>query len=167
MTMTELFLDLQIACQNATDIADESQITKWLQRVFAASGQTGDVSLTVRLVDANESQQLNAQYRQKDAPTNVLSFPFECEDAQMLAQLDGYLGDMVICTDVVRQEADAQGKIFNAHFAHMVIHGALHLCGFDHIDPDDAKQMEALEIAVLAEFSIANPYEIDSSQTNS
>lgn len=112
--------------------------------------------LTIRVVDSEESQTLNFNYRQKNKPTNVLSFPFEVPDG---IELD-LLGDLVICAEVVAKEANEQQKTLAAHWAHMTIHGCLHLLGFDHINDDEAEEMEALEIDILEKLGFNNPYEI-------
>ncbi|OZB41718.1 MAG: rRNA maturation RNase YbeY, partial [Alishewanella sp. 34-51-39] len=104
-----------------------------------------------------ESQQLNLQYRGKDKATNVLSFPFQCPPGIELP----LLGDLVICAGVVRAEAAEQNKPLAAHWAHMVVHGCLHLLGFDHINDADAEQMEAEEIQILQQLGISNPYLLD------
>lgn len=115
--------------------------------------------MTVRIVDVNEITQLNEQYRQKTGATNVLSFPFEWPPEVPEEARDENLGDLVICAAIVEKEAGAQNKSIEAHWAHMIIHGALHLLGYDHLTDDEAQQMEAEEIAVLASFSYTNPYE--------
>lgn len=106
-------------------------------------------------MNSEESQSLNSQYRGKDKPTNVLSFPFEVPDG---IELD-LLGDLIICADVVEKEAQEQDKPLLHHWAHMVIHGTLHLLGYDHISDDEAEEMEALEIKLLAHLSIPDPYQ--------
>ncbi len=111
--------------------------------------------MTVRIVDVEEIQQLNRDYRHKDKPTNVLSFPFEVPEGIDDLPL---LGDVVICAQVVREEAEQQNKVVMDHWAHMVVHGALHLLGFDHIEDDEAEEMEGLEIEILARLGINNPY---------
>ena len=113
--------------------------------------------MTVRIVDETESQQLNFDYREKDKPTNVLSFPFQCPPGIELP----LLGDLVICAGVVAQEATEQNKSLDAHWAHMVVHGSLHLLGFDHINDDDAAQMEAEEVTILQQLGFTNPYLLD------
>lgn len=119
--------------------------------------------VTVRLVDAEESARLNERYRHKPGPTNVLSFPFDAPsdvplDALRLAAGGMPLGDLVICVPVVAREADEQGKAPMVHWAHMVVHGTLHLLGFDHISEKDAARMEALEIEILDALGYPNPY---------
>lgn len=107
--------------------------------------------LTLRIVDAEESRALNRDFRGKDAPTNVLSFGYN--------DFPGVLGDIVICADVVAREAAEQGKAAAAHWTHMVIHGCLHLQGFDHECDADAARMEAKETAILARLGFGNPYQ--------
>lgn len=107
--------------------------------------------LSVRIVGLRESRRLNARYRHKDKPTNVLSFPVPKSMPQPL-------GDLVICPQVLRLEAREQGKSLRAHWAHLVVHGALHLIGYDHERAADAQRMERREIAVLRRLGFANPY---------
>jgi len=119
---------------------------------------TGKATVNLALVDLLTSQTLNNEWRGKDKPTNILSFPFELpegwEDRQQL------LGDLVICVPVVQQEAEQQGKVLAEHMAHLLVHGLLHLQGYDHENEDDAEQMEALETALLAQLGIHDPYTI-------
>jgi len=110
--------------------------------------------LGVRVVGPAESRRLNARYRGKDKPTNVLSFPA----VEMPAGPERPLGDLVICPDVLRVEAREQGKSLRAHWAHLVVHGTLHLVGYDHEDCADADRMERREIAVLRRLGFPNPY---------
>jgi probable rRNA maturation factor len=128
-------------------------IQKWVEVVLAAE-QKDDVELTVRIVDENESAALNQEYRNKTGSTNVLSFPFECPGEVEL----NLLGDLVICAPVVEREARQQGKNSQAHWAHMLVHGVLHLLGYDHVEESDAVDMEAREVQILQKLGFADPY---------
>ncbi len=121
---------------------------------LAAHGRSDGAELCIRLVDETESQTLNRDYRGKDKPTNVLSFPFEAPPGLPI----NILGDLAICASVVEREATEQNKPVQHHWAHMVIHGVLHLLGFDHINDEDAEIMEALEVKLLASLDIPDPY---------
>jgi probable rRNA maturation factor len=122
--------------------------------VDAALSDLAACSVSIRVVDPAESQSLNAQWRGKTKPTNVLSFPGE----QMPGAGEFVLGDIVVCAAVVEQEALEQGKPASSHWAHMVIHGLLHLRGYDHIDDQEADEMEQVERELLAQLSISDPY---------
>jgi probable rRNA maturation factor len=148
-----IIVDLQLACgDKATPELSEFQC--WTEAALVRYAKSFE--LTIRLVNSDESRQLNHQYRGKDKATNVLSFPFDVPDG---IELD-LLGDLIICVDVVEQEAAEQYKCINAHWAHMVVHGCLHLLGFDHIDDDEAEEMEALETKIITGLGIAAPYEM-------
>lgn len=149
-----IILDLQLA-SSASNLPDVTQFQRWLQAAILPFQDEAEV--TIRIVDEQESQQLNLQYRGKDKATNVLSFPFQCPPGIELP----LLGDLVICAGVVRAEAAEQNKPLAAHWAHMVVHGCLHLLGFDHINDADAEQMEAEEIQILQQLGISNPYLLD------
>jgi len=149
-----IILDLQLA-SSAAQIPTAAQFQQWLDAAVLPFQSEAEV--TVRVVDEAESQQLNFDYRQKDKPTNVLSFPFQCPPGIELP----LLGDLVICAEVVATEAAEQGKPLASHWAHMVVHGCLHLLGFDHINDADAEQMEAEEIQILQQLGISNPYLLD------
>jgi len=144
-------LDLQIACKN-NKIPTEDQFQLWVNTALKPYNKSFE--LTVRIVELQESQQLNQQYRDKDKPTNVLSFPFEVPDG---IELD-LLGDLVVCASVVEQEAQQQNKTIQSHWAHMIIHGCLHLLGYDHISELEAQEMEGLEVKLLSSLNIENPY---------
>lgn len=147
-------LDLQIACE-FNDLPNESQFSLWANA--ALKNLKPDAEMTIRISDAQESQQLNFEYRGKDKPTNVLSFEFEAPPGIDLP----LIGDLIICPEIVKKESIEQEKSFHDHFAHMVIHGCLHLLGFDHIDKDEAIEMESLEKQILAGLGIDDPYRDD------
>ncbi|GAA6134181.1 rRNA maturation RNase YbeY [Oceaniserpentilla sp. 4NH20-0058] len=149
-------VDVQVASE-AIQLPNSEQLILWAQ---AALGELKpDAELSIRLVDNEESQQLNYEYRGKDKPTNVLSFPFEVPEAlQGHDEISNLIGDLVISVPVVALEADEQNKTFQDHFAHMVVHGCLHLLGYDHIKGEAAEIMEDLERQILAKLDIADPY---------
>ena len=155
-----LDIDLQQACEDYETPSLE-QFSLWVtQTLTLAAYQTPEempVEMTLRLVDTYESRELNRTYREKDRPTNVLSFPFETPEGIPLV----LLGDLVICAPVVEHEAAEQHKSKEAHWAHMVVHGTLHLLGYDHIEEQDAEIMEALEVQTLAKLGYADPYVIN------
>ena len=148
-------LDLQLACADSAGLPAEADFQRWLDAAILPFQQEAEV--TVRVVDGAESHQLNLTYRGKDKPTNVLSFPFECPPGVELP----LLGDLVICRQVVEREANEQGKPLMAHWAHMVVHGSLHLLGYDHIEDGEAEEMEALEVEFMAALGFENPYQDD------
>lgn len=154
-----VLLDLQLACANEAGLPSEAQLTTWLTTALSVlpNTQASEWEITVRIVDTEESQALNRDYRGQDKPTNVLSFPFEAPPGIELP----LLGDLVVCRQVVEQEASAQQKPLMDHWAHMVVHGCLHLLGFDHIKDDEAQVMEAKEVVLLAQLGINNPYQDD------
>ena len=148
-------LDLQLATE-ASDLPAEAQLRRWVE--LALRQRTADSELTIRLVDAEEGQELNRTYRHKDYATNVRSFPAEVPEGLLDIPL---LGDLVICVPVVEREAREQNKALEAHWAHLVIHGCLHLLGYDHIDDEEAEEMESLERQLLAELGYPDPYRDD------
>lgn len=151
-------MDLRLCLQNTvTDFEFPSnyRFKKWVSLVLNRYHPQA-TELTIRIVDAAEIRQLNADYRKKDKPTNVLSFPSDIpEDFSLNVK---YLGDIVICAQVVVDEAKQQGKAAIAHWAHLTIHGVLHLLGYDHEEEQDAAVMEAVEIELLGELGYPNPY---------
>lgn len=149
------FVDLQIATQNTDNLPTDTQFQQWFEQAVQSFREQAEV--TIRLVDEDESQSLNRDYRGKDKPTNVLSFPF---DAPPGIELD-LLGDLVICRQVVEKEAEEQNKDLFAHWAHMVVHGSLHLLGYDHINDEEAEEMESLEISIMNALGFDNPYAAD------
>jgi probable rRNA maturation factor len=139
-----LSLSVQFA-SNAANLPTRAQIRGWVRAALFA-----DAQVTVRFVDAIEGRALNAEFRGKDYATNVLTFVYD--DAKPQA------GDIVLCAPVVRKEADTQGKTLAAHYAHLVVHGMLHMQGYDHERVTDARLMEARETAILARLRVADPY---------
>lgn len=132
---------------------DEQQIQLWIDSALADVDQ--DTEIVVRIVDEQESAELNQHYRHKQGPTNILSFPVEIPDGIDL----NLLGDLVICAPVLEQEAQQQHKPLAHHWAHIIIHGVLHLLGYDHLDDEQAEEMESKEIALLQKLNIPNPYQ--------
>lgn len=160
----KLDLDLQLA-SSGENLPPAEHFERWL--IQALAGYRDHASVCIRLVDEAESQALNRDYRGKDKPTNVLSFPFELPAGIDDAQAQALLGDLVICVPVLEREAAEQGKTNQQHWAHLVIHGALHLLGFDHIDPQDAEVMENIERRVLADLGLPDPYLLPDATDNS
>lgn len=145
-------IDLQLATAHQ-NIPTEQNLRTWVEAVLALENMP-QAELTIRLVDEEESQSLNFAYRQKNGPTNVLSFEMDTEVPFDIP----LLGDLVICAPVVALEAHQQNKPELHHWAHMVIHGTLHLFGYDHITDEEAEKMEAVEKNLLRQFEIPNPY---------
>jgi probable rRNA maturation factor len=149
----KLFVDIETA--SCAPVPTAEDIRHWIGAALAGHTTRELVEVSVRLVDEAEMAQLNETYRGKKGTTNVLSFP-----ADLPAELDlPLLGDIVICAPVVAAEAAQQGKSASAHWAHMTIHGTLHLLGYDHIDEDDATVMETLESAILGQLNYSCPYD--------
>lgn len=154
----------QASGDNALFNPSHTQLTLWINSALTFAHENGIKSInahkhfksdiTVRIVGEEESQHLNRDYRAKDAPTNVLSFPSDLPDFIE----EPLLGDLIICAQVVNREATTQNKIIEAHWAHMVVHGTLHLLGYDHIEDDDANTMEALETSLLTSLGYNAPY---------
>lgn len=145
-------LDLQLAVENEADLPEFDAIHHWLESAIVPFQPQAEV--TVRIVDSEESHELNRDYRGVDRPTNVLSFPFEAPPGM---EID-LLGDLVICRQVVEREAKEQNKPLLAHWAHMVVHGSLHLLGYDHIEDDEAEEMESLETEIMQKMGFEDPY---------
>ncbi|MCK3657665.1 rRNA maturation RNase YbeY [Pasteurellaceae bacterium Pebbles2] len=153
--MKDVLVDLQIATEDESKLPTLAQLTLWASR--AVQAENLEPEMTIRIVDEEESHHLNLTYRGKDRPTNVLSFPFECPDEVELP----LLGDLVICRQVVEREAAEQGKPLLAHWAHLVVHGSLHLLGYDHIEEDEAEEMESLESQIMLNLGFEDPYSYD------
>jgi len=155
-----LMVDVQNALHqdSTSSVASVAQLTDWANLAYSSVRNTAN-EVTIRLVEESEITLLNRDYRSKDKPTNVLSFPFESEfDLTGTDDEFNLLGDVIICHSVIVKEAGEQAKSVIDHYAHMVVHGILHLCGYDHDDDVSAEQMEALETQILALRGIANPY---------
>lgn len=148
-------LDIQRAVEA---LPSDEDFNRWIEQTLTSEmdeiAAAEELELTIRIVDVAESAQLNQQYRHKTGATNVLSFPFEAPEEVEL----NLLGDLVICTDIVHNEAEEQHKEELAHWAHMVVHGTLHLLGYDHITDAQANIMEAKEIKILSQLGYTDPY---------
>lgn len=145
---------VHVELQNASSanfLPASDQLRRWVE----AALQRERAEIVIRVVDSEEGAELNEHYRHKPGATNVLSFPFEPPPGVAT----DILGDLVICAPVVEQEAAEQRKPLMAHWAHLVVHGVLHLQGFDHVEENEALTMESEEIAILNELGFANPYE--------
>ena len=146
-----LIVDIQMASASE-EAPDPQSIERWIGA--AIGDQRESTELSVRIVDAEEGQALNEQFRGSTGATNVLSFPFENESPEPLP----LIGDIVICAPVVLKEASEQNKTLNAHWAHMIIHGVLHLLGYDHQNENDANLMESLETEIMQGLGFPPPY---------
>jgi len=146
------YLDFQIATRSK-QLPSEAMFKVWVDAVLKDPSQNSEI--VIRIVDEQEMIQFNEQYRNKKATTNILSFPFEAPEG---VESD-LLGDLLVCAAVVEAEAAEQKKLLEHHWAHMIVHGVLHLIGYDHIIDAEAEEMEALEIKILKTITIDNPYE--------
>lgn len=146
--MSQLSLSVQYACERE-GLPERQTLRKWVRHALKAEKPESAV-ITLRFVEAEEGQSLNRDFRGKDYATNVLSFPYTPEPELS--------GDLVLCRPVVLREAEEQGKAVDAHFAHMVVHGVLHVLGYDHNDDEEAETMEAEERRILAGLGYADPY---------
>lgn len=147
--------DVQFDCDEAEGLPSEQDFQQWAKLAWQGEG---NASVAIRIVKEDESRELNHHYRGKNSSTNVLSFPMEMPE-ELRGMLDeNPLGDLVICAPVVVREAAEQNKILQHHWAHMLIHGMLHLQGFDHLADDEAEIMEHLEIKLLQQLGMPNPY---------
>jgi probable rRNA maturation factor len=140
-------------CSECRQVPDTEHISLWADAAFSSAAGK-DAAVTIRIVDREEGAELNHKFRNREEATNVLSFAY----ADGPLEAPGLLGDIVICAPIVQQEALEQKKILDAHWAHMVVHGVLHLCGYDHIDEKDACAMEQLETDILYRLGFPEPY---------
>ncbi len=134
------------------DIPDQNELQRWADKACLCDDQ---VITSVQIVSDNEMRELNRTWRGKDKPTNVLSFPMQSPQEVDIS----ILGDLALCANVIKSEAQQQNKPLKAHWAHMIVHGMLHLQGYDHIEDDEADQMESLEVRLLNELGYDNPYQ--------
>jgi probable rRNA maturation factor len=158
---SDIQVDVQVAA-NVSNVPTDSDIRNWLEQVIAQVGNdtSRSIEISVKIVDEVEGRALNRQFRQKDNATNVLSFPLlDADLPELPAELPLAMGDIVICASVVAREASEQGKNSSDHWAHMLVHGALHLFGYDHETESQAQEMEMLEARILAVGGVENPYE--------
>lgn len=188
-----LHIDIQIADDLADSVEEpppREQLQRWAEAAWQGDAHT-DVEVALRIVSAEESRQLNCDYRGKDKPTNVLSFPMQMDEWHLPADLipddlppdnlagdkhrevlpasDTHwqmLGDLAVCAEIVAEEAQQQRKSLQAHWAHMLVHGMLHLQGYDHIEEDEAQRMEQLEIQIMQQLGFSDPYQADTELTN-
>ena len=151
-------VDIQVV-SDADHVPDEATVADWVRAAIDGSDERPGEALevAVRIVDETEMQSLNREYRAKDRVTNVLSFPAG-GDAFAPPDAPVPLGDIVVCAPVVAAEAAEQAKSVEAHWAHLLVHGTLHLLGYDHVDPACAETMEALEVRILSQRGVADPY---------
>jgi probable rRNA maturation factor len=147
-------IDIEINSQHPA-IPSQEKCEAWLASVLQ-NQKLSDAEVSLYIVDEEESQQINLQYRGKDYPTNVLSFPADIPEEVGVP----LLGDLVLCAPVVEREAKEQQKENDAHWAHMLVHGCLHLLGYDHIEDDEANRMEELETRILQQLGFPPPYEM-------
>jgi probable rRNA maturation factor len=144
----KLALSVQYPDPRLREIISRAQVRRWVQAALLAPAD-----LTIRFVDAEEGRTLNRDYRAKDYATNVLTFAYTEDDDSAMTQ-----ADIILCTDVLLREAAEQGKTIEAHTAHLVVHGVMHAQGYDHDTDEEAAEMEALEIGILARLGLENPY---------
>ena len=148
-------MTLQVDLSIPDDVSGAPEKGQFLRWASAAVGDSDEaVELSIRIVHEDESRSLNMKYRNKDRATNVLAFPAELPEGVS----PRVLGDLAICSEVVESEARSQGKTIESHWAHMVVHGTLHLLGHDHLADDEARQMEAMEVQILQGLGYADPY---------
>lgn len=156
-------MGIVIDIENVSNVTapSEDTMTKWLNQVLKLAPfdvDNQEIEISIRIVDKPEMQALNLQYRQKDKPTNILSFPNHLPRVILLEMDTVHLGDMIMCAPVIEEEAKTQGKSLEAHWSHMVVHSSLHLLGYDHANQNDAKIMEDLETRLLTELGYPRPY---------
>lgn len=158
--MNTPIIDLQIAAEAPTNLPSIENFTFWVQQTLVLEAKTDNIpetEITIRIVDEEESHHLNFTYRGKDKSTNVLSFPFEMPEGIELP----LLGDLIICRQVVEREAKEQQISLESHWAHLTVHGTLHLLGYDHIIDEEAEEMEGIETQIMQVMGFDDPYAIE------
>ncbi len=153
-------MTVQVEVQFATNeecALSSNEIVAWVRRSLELASHEGESEVSVRIVSAIEMQAINNEFRGKDSPTNVLSFPAGAIQG-LPADSELPLGDLVICASIVNEEAEQQGKSKQDHWGHMIVHGCLHLLGFDHEQDEEAAAMEGLEVEILSAYGVTNPY---------
>jgi len=165
MTGMMLDIDLQIALPDSTKLSiylpTIQNFEEWIRAALSTQTQLSHqkpIELTLRIVEAEESQNLNNEYRDKQKPTNILSFPSDVPDFISAQQETLYLGDLIICATVLLEEAQQQQKQIAHHWAHICVHGVLHLLGYDHVQEQEAEAMEGLERIILHNIDVDDPY---------
>lgn len=154
-----MLVDVEVQLVSASEsMPDDQQFQLWTETVLAGKGT--EFSLSIRVVDEDEARRFNLEYRGKDYATNVLSFPAELPEGLPQELRQSHLGDLLICSPVVKREAAEQCRAEADHWAHLVIHGVLHLLGHDHEEASEAEIMESLEIEILAGLGISDPYQM-------
>ena len=155
----ELHIDIAVLDERWKEVADLDRLVRTAALTAVAHGASGAEPAELSLVFSNDAriQELNSDYRSKPAPTNVLSFPSSLPGDIPEGQTK-LLGDVVVAFETISHEASAQGKTFENHLCHLIVHGVLHLLGYDHEIDSSADKMEALEIAALAQMNVPNPY---------
>lgn len=152
----KVWIDIQIA-SDSDSLPSTNDFQRWAEAAVgehAVEKNRDEAEISLRIVDVEEGAELNRQWRQKKGPTNVLSFPSDLPPELEVS----LLGDLVVCAPVVEREASEQNKTLQAHWAHMIVHGTLHLLGYDHIEDSDAEDMEALETVIVQNLGFPDPY---------
>jgi probable rRNA maturation factor len=150
--MKNIILDIQVACFNNTYRPERKDFKIWLKEILKNERSTHEI--TIRIVEKKEIKQINLQYRGEKKTTNILAFPYSKIKKKKLI----FLGDLIICSTVLQEEAKIQKKTLKSHWAHMIIHGTLHLLGYNHINESQQKKMESLETNIMLALGYTNPY---------
>lgn len=149
-------IDIQWGVARSNAMPEEQRVLAWVSHILSVLNEA-PAEITIRIVSEEEITELNGRFREKPGPTNVLSFPVGVEDEEAFT----ILGDVVLCAGVVVAEAAEQNKAVESHFAHMVVHGVLHLKGYDHVQDNQAEQMESLERNIMGQLGFPDPYQED------